>query len=80
MNIVTKDVSVIVSLGGILGCIIGLLIAFGTSSIIPQVLNPSTINQFYGACTFFGVFGGMSLAAFVKFALNILTKNKKSIN
>jgi hypothetical protein len=74
MDIVNKDISVYASLGGIFGCIIGLLIAFGTSTIVPHMLTPSSITQFYGACTFFGVFGGMLLGAFIKLVLQFSDK------
>jgi len=78
MNIINKDISVFVSLGGIFGCTIGLLIAFGTSSIAPQFLIPSSIIQFYGACIFFGVFGGMFCGAFLKLALKFSDKKPAS--
>jgi len=78
MNIINKDISIFISLGGLLGCAIGLLIAFGTSTIIPQVLHPSSISQFYGACIFFGIFGGMLLGTFLKLALNISNKDNNT--
>jgi len=78
MDIINKDISVFASFGGVFGCTIGLLIAFGTSSIVPQLLTPSSINQFYGACIFFGVFGGMFCGAFLKLAFKLSNSNKKS--
>ena len=76
MNIVDKDISVYMSFGGLFGCVIGVMIAFGISSIAPEFLNVSAISQFYGACIGYGVFGGMGLGALTKLTFNILCNNQ----
>ena len=72
MNKVIKNISTSMSFGGLFGCILGLTIAFGIISIAPHLLNSSGFNQFYGACIFFGVFGGMALGALAWFFINFV--------